>query len=204
MMIKFLLLNLLLNSVGCNSVEPEEKNYLPGSRNYEWKLIPLSEIGPNNLYTQLGGVSNNQIWIKSHAGDFDKTILKYNGTTISNYGSLSMDPSAVFGLDSNEIWFTGTAFDIWKYNGNSVSKFSTHILEDYYNSFLVDIWGNVKNNIYAVGSGTVTSTGRINALIMHYSGELWEYSIPPIPDLHFVRIRNGQTDNKYYLLGVEV
>ena len=207
MLIKMLKTNLflvfLIGFISCSdkSVDPTEKTYSPGTRNYEWESIPIGEDAPNNLYTQLGGVSPNEIWIMGSAGDFDKTILKYNGIKVSPYGQLSIDPRAVFGLSQNEIWFTGSQFDIWKYNGSSISRFSTDTLEGYYNSFVVDIWGSDKNNLFAVGSGTVTSSGQVTALILNYNGSSWKYLISPMPDLHFIRIRKGTTDKDYYLLG---
>ena len=202
----FSLISILsLLSVTCkNEVTAVEDNVKPGRRDYEWEITTINEDAPNNLYTQLGGVTPDEIWIMGSAGDFDKTILKYNGIKVSRYGQLSIDPRAVFGLSQNEIWFSGSQFDIWKYNGSSISKFSTDSLDGYYNSFVVDIWGSDKNNLYAVGSGTITSTGQITALIMNYNGISWNYPIPPVPDLHLVRIRKGTTDNNYYLLGVIV
>jgi len=180
----------------------EPENTKPGSREYEWKSVSISDYNYNNLYTQIGGVSHDEIWLTSYAGDYNQTILKYDGDSITNFASLSIDPKAVFGLVQNEIWFTGAQFDIWKYNGSTISKFSTHILDDYYASFIVDIWGSSKNNLFAVGSGS-DNFGRVNSLIMHYNGSFWEYSIPPIPDLHFIKIRKG-ADNNYYLLGIIV
>ncbi len=186
----------------CESpTEATGKNYSPGSRDYTWEMLPIGEDAPNNLYTQLGGVSPDEIWIMGNAGDFDKTILKYNSVNVSRYGQLSIDPRAVFGLSQDEIWFSGSQFDFWKYNGYSISKFNTNSLEGYYNSFIVDIWGTDKNKLYAVGSGTVTSNGQVNALIMNYNGTSWDYPIAPLENLHFIRIRKGTTDNDYYLLG---
>ena len=201
-----LLLVFLIGFISCSdkSVDTTEKTYSPRTRNYEWESIPIGEDAPNNLYAQLGGVSPNEIWIMGSAGDFDKTILKYNGIKVSPYGQLSIDPRAVFGLSQNEIWFTGSQFDIWKYNGSSISRFSTDTLDGYYNSFIVDIWGIEKNNLFAVGSGTVTSSGQVNALIMNYNGKTWNFLTSPVPDLHLAKIKKGIADNNYFLLGIIV
>lgn len=200
----FIIPFLLFCSCKDTSIDPTQKTYSPGSRNYTWEMIPIGEDAPNNLYTQLDGVSPDEIWIMGNAGDFDKTILRYNGVKVSRYGQLPIDPRAVFGLSQDEIWFSGSQFDFWKYNGHSISKFNSYDLEGYYNSFIVDIWGSDKNNLYAVGSGTVTSNGQINALIMNYNGISWNYPISPVPDLHLAKIRKGTNDNNYYLLGVIV
>lgn len=194
----FLIINLSCNET---SVSPGQKEYEPGLRNYVWEMFDLTEKAPFNQYTNIFGVTTDEIWIVGTAGDYDKTILRFNGDSISQFGQLLVDATTVFGFDQNEIWFAGRAFDIWKYDGSSIFKFSTNRRSGYANSLMVDMWGDNINNIYAVGSGTV-NTGVINGFIMHYDGSSWDYAIDPVSDLHLVKIRKGLNDGNYYILGV--
>lgn len=195
-------------SLTCNENPIEAKDgtitYEPGSRNYDWKLYPLNENAPLNSYTKIWGSSINNIWIIGSAGDFDRTILRFDGEKINNYGHLSINPRSVYGISSNEVWFAGTDIDFWKYDGNNIQEFSSHPLNGYSNSFLGDIWGTKRDNVYSVGSILEDSTGKVKGLIMHYNGSKWNYAMLPIYELHFLSIRKGLEDTNYFLLGYNV
>lgn len=197
------LFGFLVITASCNEtpISPAQKEYPTGPRNYEWEIFDLNEMAPENQYTNIFGVTPDEVWIVGTAGDYDKTILRFNGDSLSLFGQFLVDPTAIFGFDQNEIWFAGRAFDYWKYDGSLIYKFSTNRPSGYANSLMVDMWGDSKNNIYAVGSGTIDS-GTIKGFIMHYDGSSWDYVINPVSYLHLIKIRKESTDTRYYILGV--
>ncbi|NWF88467.1 MAG: hypothetical protein HXY50_03300 [Ignavibacteriaceae bacterium] len=187
-----------------SSVNPQGKVYTPGPRNYTWKIYSLNENAPFNHYTKIWGSEPNNIWIVGSAGDFDKTILRFNGQNVTPYGSLSINPTAVYGFSNNDVWFAGQNFDMWRYNGSTISKFSTHQIDSFAVSFFGDIWGTDDYNVFAVGSATHKYSGAIRSIIMHFDGSNWTHIIEPESPIHFVNIRRGITDPKFFLMGYKI
>jgi hypothetical protein len=201
-----LIIFLSLILLGCNSdiVESEEKIYPPGTRNYSWETIELNEKAPLNTYIKLWGNEPNDIWVIGGAGDFDKTIIRYDGTVIKYYGKTTIDPRALFGFNKTDIWFGGSDFDIWKFNGNTLNKYIYLPLTGFVNTYFGDIWGDAPNNVLAVGSATEQSTGNIKGIILKYDGLTWKYVNEPSEEIFYSKIRRSSNDTKYYLVGIRV
>jgi hypothetical protein len=202
----FSIILITFTSITCedSSVNPPGKIYTPGPRNYIWKMYPLNDNAPFNHYTKIWGCDTNYIWIVGIAGDFDKTILRFNGQNVSPYGPLSIDPKAVYGFSNNDVWFAGTNFDMWRFNGSTIFKFSTHPIDSFVVSFWGDIWGTDADNVFAVGSATHQYSGEIKSIMMHFDGSSWNHLIKPESPIHFVNIRRGITDAKYFLEGYKI
>lgn len=202
----FSIILVVLSTITCEdtTVNPTGKVYTSGPRNYTWKMYPLNDNAPFNHYTKIWGSDTNNIWIVGGAGDFDKTILRFNGQNVFPYGPLSIDPKAVYGFSNNNVWFAGSSFDLWRYNGSTISKFSTHPIDSFALSFFGDIWGIDAENVFAVGSATHQFSGEIKSVIMHFDGSSWNHVIKPEAPIHFVNIRKGIADTKYFLKGYKI
>ena len=186
----------------CESpTESTGKNYSPGTRNYNWKTFSLSNLAPFNQYTKIWGTTPDSIWIIGRAGDYDKSILQFNGMKLNIYNSISIDPSSIFGFSSNNIWFAGSLYDIWKYDGIRIYKFSSHPIKGFNTSFWGDMWGTKINDLYAVGGTFEDSTGEIKSLVLHFDGITWNYAIKTNYNLQFITIRKSIRSQKYYLIG---
>ena len=193
---------LAIISCSCDSTEPPIDIDPPGRRDYTWRINVLNDNAPTNYYTQIWGATPNGVWIVGGAGEFEKTVIYFDGTNTRyiSTGIGAIDPRAVFGINENDVWFGGRNFEIWHFNGTILKKFKSFQIENFSDSFISDIWGTDQNNLYAVGSLSHLD-GSIYAIILHYDGNNWDYAISPIKDIQFLKIRKGTRDDKYYLLG---
>lgn len=199
----FPIILVILNTITCKDtiVNPTGKVYTPGPRNYTWKIYSLNDNAPFNHYTKIWGSDPTNIWIVGNAGDFDKTILRFNGQNIYPYGALSIDPTAVYGFSNNDVWFAGSNFDMWKFNGNKLYLHSNVEVPGFYFSNTVDIWGDKPNNVFAVGSVNESQTGNVKELILHFDGSQWELFRSPNLRVQFFNIRKGTNSKQYYMVG---
>lgn len=195
----FCSLFILLNFSSCDDgpTEPEVK---PGSRDYTWSVDTL-EIPFAYLYKLWGNAINN-MWAVGPGGGLDKTIWHFNGVKWQTDGiSRIINPQCIYGFE-NDIWIAGAEGRIWKYDGKQWTE--NHRFESPELSFIhiKDIWGENKNNIYAVGFGD-TLEGRV-AIILHYNGISWKRVEFKTTFTTMVRIRKSpQQNGNYYLVGVQ-
>ncbi|MFZ5946807.1 MAG: hypothetical protein ACOYU5_02435 [Stygiobacter sp.] len=165
----------IINS--CNhSTEPEPQ---PGRRDYTWTV---DTINPGKEFLYLGnmwGSNASDVWAVGASSWSATSIWHYNGIKWScDSIPRSVDPSAIFGFSSNNLWLGNNNSKIWHYNGIEWQKFGEYKIEGFNNVIINHFDGNKWNNIYGVGG--VDNSNTYKAIIMKFNGNNWQFM--NIPD----------------------
>jgi hypothetical protein len=191
---------LLFTSAGCSSATGPITTSSPGRRDYTWTVDTLNI--PYTVLTSMWGSSPTDVWAVG-TGDKDKNIFHFTGEKWVNDGiSRSLNPAAVFGFSSNNVWFGSMGNSIWHYDGNTLSKFQDYIIPNYPWAGIQNIWGDNPDNVYAVG--VADSNNFRKGVIQHFSGSQWVTIYTSSGNSiyeNFIKIyRSNSTDRNYYIL----
>jgi len=189
---------LLVITISCNTIEPQEDNTPAGRRDYEWTVDTI-EV-PFNYFTKLSGSSSSDVWAVGPGGGLDETLWHFDGTTWYTDGiSRMISPLCIKSFARNNVWIAGYEGNIWRYNGydwKSAYKFT----KSGYRVTFQDIWGIDSTNIFAVGCADSADTRK--AVILNYNGKTWSEKKIEDYSYSFSRIRKDMSGNgKYYLGG---
>jgi len=171
---------LFLQLVSCkkNFVEPITI-YPSGSRDYTWSVDTLNS-GYESLYLgRIWGTSSNDVWAVGSSSSVRTTIWHYNGNQwrCDSVGRL-VQPSAIFGIYSYEVWLGNENSTIWKFDGYNWGKFGEYKITGFDWLDINAFDGTAIDNIYGVGF--VDSNTDAKAIIMHYNGTIWSFINVPI------------------------
>ena len=191
-------ISLFIISISCDSTEPTDE-LKPGRRDYTWTVDTL-RANPFLYLSAIWGNSPIDVWAVGSGGGSDKTIWHYDGFSWTTDGvSRYIEPYAVHGFSDSDIWIAGGEGNIWRYDGNQW-KFSHQYLITGFRGFN-NIWGDMRNNIYAVGFAD--SANISSAIILHYDGKSWSKKMIPYYNIQFLRIKRDLTNGLYYLRGMD-
>ena len=198
----FLFLLFTLLNLSCNKTitEPEDT---PGRRDYVWTVDTLT-VPNNDLFYlfSLWGSSLTDIWAVGSGSTALVTLWHYDGVTWSrNTSSLSSNLMSVYGFAQNDVYACDAPGNgVYHYNGTQWTNVYTYNDSKTYLG-LNSIWGDARNNIFAVGGIDTVETSNYKGAILHYDGNTW--SVVSISDYRvgFAGMRRGSNaSNKYYLM----
>lgn len=190
---------LLFFNLSCKNGNPiTPLDDTPGRRDYTWFVDTIYAGG--NYVNGIDGVSPNDVWVITNAGDFSQTFYHFDGTNWLNDGiNRSIAPNAIRAFTSHDVWAVGIGGDIWHYNGTSWNQ-NTKIQPpntNYYDLEGVD--GNSSVDQYAVGNLSFNGDD-LFPLIYHYNGSSWtRINIQNIVDCDFYKIRFYAQDHALIL-----
>ena len=191
----------MLNTCSDNPVNPGD-NVPPGRRDYVWTVdtidIPFSTI------RRLWGISPNDFWAIVSGSDLSRTIWHYDGNIWTTDGiSRNLEPTAIFGFSSNNIWIGGSDGRIWYYDGNVWNEDTVLNVVPGKGIVFENIWGESRDNVYAVGAYTDDNLLFNNGVIAHYDGNAWSLvNIEPISN-SLVKIYKDFYTNQYFLRSIK-
>lgn len=169
-----------------NPITPPDDT--PGRRDYTWFVDTIYAGG--NIIRGIDGVSPNDVWAISEAGDFSQTFYHFDGTKWSTDSAYqSMAPEAVRAFASNDVWSVGLSGDIWHYNGTSWSQ-NAKIPPPNTNYYtLEDVDGIISSDLFTVGNYSISGSD-LHPLIYHLSGNsLSRINIQDVPFCTIFKIR---------------
>ena len=172
---------LFMQLISCknNPVEPGA-NYPAGSRDYTWTIDILNSGYESISLGRIWGSSSTDVWAVGSSSSVTTTIWHFNGNQwrCDSVGR-NVQPSAVFGFSSNEVWLGSSNSTIWKYNGSNWQKYGDYKVSGFTRLDINNFDGTSSNNIYGVGFVDINSYGI--AVIMHYNGFGWSFiNIPSV------------------------
>jgi len=190
----------LLTSFSCDTTEPPIDNIPPGRRDYVWTVDTLGKITPND-YTELWGEDPNDLWIAGDSWDLDKNVMHFDGVVWTKVQTIPAPVEAwsLYGIDRNNIWIGGVNADFWKFNGQTFELFNKYPIKGFLLVTIIDIWGNVPNNIFACGGATKESNQELYTVLLKYNGTEWKYIIEPNNKGSLLKIRGD--NNGLYIFG---
>jgi hypothetical protein len=203
--VSFILLSVFYFSLlSCNTTDPGEDNTTPGRRDYEWTVDTLSSP-PNYFYLySLWGSSPTNLWAVGYAGESINSIWHFNGTVWKKSTQrLSSNIFSIWGSGSADIWCCDSpGGNIFYYNGSLWNKIGYFPYKDYQLTYLNNIWGTKKDDVYLAGSAYDTNRG-IVGFLMHYDGSNWNYLNMPEKNYAYHAIRKSSKNGYIYILAVE-
>ena len=156
----------LVNCSGNNITNPEPE---PGRRDYVWTIDTLDISAPAYF---IWGSSPFDVWVTT-AADFNHSLWHYNGSDWSTDGIFRFIlPKAIWGFSSDNIYIGGSAGKIWKYNGSDWSE-NVVMQKDGHGVGVQSIWGESKNDFYAMGASPDEQGYFNNSVIAHYKNNNW-------------------------------
>ncbi|MCF8241637.1 MAG: hypothetical protein K9J16_09645 [Melioribacteraceae bacterium] len=193
---------LLFTALSCDTTEPIEDNTQPGRRDYVWTVDTLNY--PFNTIFKLWGSSPFDIWATSDE-DWDKSISHFDGESWSSFGIQGIiDPFAVFGFSSNNVFVGAENGKIWRFNGSGWIEEANLIKDGHKNIIFEDIWGESTDDIYAFGAYPEYTGAYNNTVIAHYTGSEWEMiNTDGLRGIVGSLFKN-KSDNKIYLQVIEI
>lgn len=203
LLVSIICLTIVLVSISFNSCDdsPTEPENKPGRRDYVWEVDTLNI--PFTILQGIWGSAPDDVWAIGPGGALDQTIYHFDGVSWKNDGkSRKISPLSIWGFAKNDVWLGGYEGRIWHYDGSEWSE-SLHIdHSDYIYSGFENIWGENKNNIWAVGV-IITASYR-EGLVYHFDGKAWSKVNIEFKHGDFLKIKRGlKTSNNYYLWGIK-
>ncbi len=173
----------ILNSCNSSSTEPESQ---PGRRDYVWTVDTINPGNESLLLVSIWGSSANDVWAIGASSYSATSIWHYNGRqwrcdSIPRY----VQPFAIYGFSSNEVWLGNANSTIWKYNGSQWSRFGDYKVDGYDKLCINYFAGASQSNIYGVGFVELYNANKWKGLIMHYNGNSWGFVNVPETKVSF-------------------
>lgn len=190
------LITVFTTAISCNPNLTGPYEDPPGRRDYVWIVDTLS--GLNCQRSRMWSSSPTDIWATS-ISNWGVSISHYNGFKWTYYGIPGIiQPNAIYGFSSNDIFLGDENGKIWKYNGKSWALFTQIEGEGTAYFLFENIWGESLNDFYAVGSGP-DEEGFFNvSCIAHcYNNHCIKLNTDSLKG-DVVRLYKNKTDNKIY------
>ncbi len=180
-----------------NPPEPE-----PGRRDYVWTVDTINP-GQESLYlVRIWGSSPENVWAVGPSSWSATSIWYYNGVQWRcDSIPRKINPFAIFGFSSNEVWLGNSNSSIWKFNGIQWHQFGEYKVDNYDATIIQNFDGVSINNIYGVGFKDVYNTDTAKAIIMHYNGYNWNFINMPDLMVHFETIAVEHKSSRLVLSG---
>jgi hypothetical protein len=159
--------------ISCES-NPVEQKATPGRRDYVWTVDTINP-GQESLYLgRIWGSSPDDVWAVGSSSWTATSIWHYDGLQWKcDSIPRKINPFAVFGLSSNEVWLGNSNKTIWKFDGTQWQQFGEYKVKDYDAVTVQDFDGVSSNNIYGVGLKYSHNSDTSKGIIMHYDGYNW-------------------------------
>jgi hypothetical protein len=147
-----------------------------------WTVDTLDPGGESLYLVRIWGISANDVWAIGASSWSATSIWHYNGKqwrsdSIPRY----VQPFAIYGFSSNEVWLGNANSTIWKYNGSQWSRFGEYKVTGYDRTNINYFDGTSTSNIYGVGFADVYNSNIAKAIIMRYDGVNWKFvNIPTV------------------------
>ncbi len=196
------LITILLTLITCgdNGVDPPEIE--PGSRNYEWREDTLDTGNEFVTLSRIWANTPDDVWALGFGGR--ENIWHYDGESWKNDPtSLNIvNPTAIYGFRSNNVWVGTSENAIWRYNGTEWSLFQTLSLDGFFHVVIEDMWGKSPNNVYGVGFARSSDGVEFNrAVIVHYNGTEWDFmDIPELRKTIFFKLEYQSSTDQIFIL----
>jgi hypothetical protein len=183
---------LLIILVGCltiiNSCEsnPVEQKATPGRRDYVWTVDTINP-GQESLYLgRIWGSSPDDVWAVGSSSWTATSIWHYDGLQWKcDSIPRKINPFAVFGLSSNEVWLGNSNKTIWKFDGTQWLQFGEYVMSGYDMMCLNNFDGLSRSSIYGVGYVELYNANKWKGIIMHYNGISWNFLDVPETKVSF-------------------
>lgn len=193
----FLILTLpFLTQFSCNTTEPTD-DLKAGRRDYTWTVDTLN--GLHNPRFRMWGSSPTDIWATT-TSNWNVSISHFNGSEWTSYGVPGLiQPNAIYGFSSNNIFLGDENGKIWKYDGNNWNLFAELLKDGHSNIVFSNIWGENINSLYATGAYPEENGGYNMSVIAHFSNGNW--NLLNTDELYGIvtRLYKNFQDNKIYL-----
>ncbi|NWF88209.1 MAG: hypothetical protein HXY50_01970 [Ignavibacteriaceae bacterium] len=161
---------ILLNT--CNTTEPQYDVIAPGRRDYSWKVDTLA--GLNSPRFRMWGSSPTDIWATT-SSNWEVSISHFDGRVWSSFGVPGIvQPNAIYGFSSNNIFLGDENGKIWRYCGNNWILFAEIEKDEHTNIVFSNIWGENINSLYATGAYPEENGGYNMSVIAHLDNGNWE------------------------------
>ncbi|MBM4172716.1 MAG: hypothetical protein FJ214_12665 [Ignavibacteria bacterium] len=174
--LRFIVISVLIITNSCNS--PTEPEPLPGRRDYVWAVDTINP-GQESLYLgRIWGSSQNNVWAVGPSSWTATSLWHYNGIKWRcDSIPRKINPFAIYGTSSNEVWLGNSNSTIWKYDGFQWQQYGEYKVEGYSRININNFAGLSNSNVFGVGFAD--SNFDAKAIIIHYNGTVWEFvSIP--------------------------
>ena len=198
--VNYLLLTTLTSIIISSCSSPSEPAYIPepGRRDYVWTVDTL--LGLNSPRGRMWGSSPTDVWATS-SSNWNVSISHYNGIKWTSYGIPGIvQPNAVHGFSSSEIYIGDENGKIWKYNGSSWQLIEQIRKEGVSYFQFENIWGESSNDIFAVGCGPDHKLLANVSIIAHRNHIGWRMLDADNLIGNVVRLYKNKPDNKFYFL----
>jgi hypothetical protein len=197
--LSILLIVVTIVSLSCqHTTEPELQ---PGRRDYVWTVDTINTNEALNL-SRIWGSSADNVWAVGSSSWTATSIWHYNGRQWTcDSISRRVQPSAIFGFSSDEVWLGNINNTIWKFNGYEWFLFGEYKFEGYDYFGIENFNGTSKNNIYGVGAAAQYASTNYIGLIMHYNGSKWSFINIPKVKVSFSEIGIDHKTNTLVLKG---
>lgn len=186
-------------------IPPPPEEIQPGRRDYVWAVDTL-KLPRSHFFTpsRIWGSNPADVWITGF-GDAGNLLWHFDGTVWTRDSThYLINPSALWGTTSNNIWLGNSNSTFWRYDGTKWYKFSEHKLSGFDAITIVDIYGTSSNDLWAAGDASQFFGGtKYNGVMMHFDGSQWQFvSIPEIR-VGFTTIFKQQSTGLYFLHGIQ-
>jgi hypothetical protein len=187
---------LITNSCKDNGTGPE--NLEPGRRDYVWTIDTLNP-GQESLYMlRIWGSSPTDVWAVGASSWTATSLWHYNGTQWRcDSIPRAVNPSALYGTSSSEVWLGNRNSTIWKYNGIQWKLYGEYKADDFDDITIQDFYGVSSNDVYGIGLKYNYTSDTTRGVIMHYNGYAWGFV--NIPNM-WVNFETVVVDNKTGIL----
>lgn len=196
------LIFIVFNSCGDNGIEP---NIEPGRRDYEWKEDTLNMGIESLTLTRIWANNPQDVWVLGFGTTAFVEIWHYNGEKWANQNEPKqlniIQPKAIHGFSSNDVWIGTGENQIWHYNGKSWNLFQTLSIVGYDRITIENIYGNSPNDVYAVGAASNYATSNYTGIILHFNGNKWEFKNIENRKINLSAICYEKNSNLFFLLG---
>ncbi len=192
-----LLISLFLLYLSCSSPTDSIDNLKPGRRDYVWTVDTLD--GLNSPRFRMWGSSPTDVWATT-TSNWEVSISHFNGNQWNSYGVPGIiQPNAIYGFSSTDIFLGDENGKIWKYNGSNWNLFAELTKDGHSNIVFSNIWGENINLLYATGAYPEENGGYNMSVIGNYFNRSW--TILNTDELYGIvtRMYKNFPDNKIYL-----
>jgi len=174
----------------------------PGRRDYTWTEDTIKTT--ESLYlSRIWGSSPNDVWAIGTSSWTATSIWHFNGKQwhCDSIPRL-IQPEAVCGFSSKEVWLGNLNSTIWKYNGSTWSKYGEYKVAGFDNTYIENISSGFANDeFYAVGSVNQISSGDYKGILMYFDGSTWKFINIPSIKIGFADVKIDQISRSLIIEG---
>jgi hypothetical protein len=193
----FILSLLFILQLSCSSPTDPNDNLQPGRRDYVWTVDTLAGLSSPRF--RMWGSAPSDVWATT-TSNWDVSISHYDGSRWTSYGvSGIIQPNAIYGFSSNNIFLGDENGKIWKYNGNNWTLFAELKKDGHSRIVFSNIWGENTNSIFATGAYPEENGGYNMSVIAHYYNGNWNMLNTKVLYGIVTRLYKNFPDNKIYL-----